>query len=191
MNFKVLIAATLAALISIAASAKDPLPEGWYKTGGEPAASRCKAYADSNIVSHGGRSLTLHCEKSENGFITVMQNFSAENYQGKRIRMSASVKAVKVLGWSGLWMRVDSGHGHSTAFDNMQGRAIKGTQDWKRYEVVLDVDSDSREIFLGALLNGEGQIWMDDIKFEVVDSSVPVTNMKTRTSKAPKNLSLN
>jgi hypothetical protein len=38
-------------------------------------------------------------------------------------------------------MRVDRGQ-KPTAFDNMQNRAIKGTQPWTRHEIVLDVVSD-------------------------------------------------
>jgi hypothetical protein len=71
-------------------------------------------------------------------------------------------------------MRVD-GAGSLLAFDNMQNRPIKGTTDWKRYDVVLDVPPEAKALAFGLLLAGNGQIWFDDLRLEVVDRSVAVT----------------
>jgi hypothetical protein len=71
-------------------------------------------------------------------------------------------------------MRVDGPQG-VLAFDNMQSRPIKGTADWKRCDVVLDVSSDASAIAFGLLLAGPGQVWFDDLHIEAVDSTVPVT----------------
>src|SRR6185436_2332294 len=62
------------------------------------------------------------------------------------------------------------------ALDVMNDRAVSGTTDWKMYSVVLDVPSDAKNIFLGVLLNGKGQIWADDLTFEIVDRNIAVTN---------------
>jgi hypothetical protein len=45
------------------------------------------------------------------GFGTLMQDFRAKQYVGKRVRFSAFVKSENVEGWAGLWMRVDKGEG--------------------------------------------------------------------------------
>ena len=64
-------------------------------------------------------------------------------------------------------------------FDNMhdgsKDRLIKGTTDWTNYEIVLYVPLKASNLGYGALLVGTGQIWFDNIKFEVVDSNVPTT----------------
>ena len=39
----------------------------------------------------------------------------------------------------------------------------------------------------GVMLNGKGQVWFDDLKFEIVDKSVPTTDFKGPTE--PQNLS--
>jgi hypothetical protein len=57
----------------------------------------------------------------------------------------------------------------------MQNRPIKGTQDWAKYDVVLDVPNDSVGIYFGILLVGKGQVWLDNIHFEGVGSNVPTT----------------
>jgi hypothetical protein len=111
-------------------------------------------------------------------------------FRGKRIRFSAYAKSAKVTGWAGLWMRVDGdGKAHEVlAFDNMQGRPIEGTTDWKHYEIVLDVAEESKAIAFGVLLSGEGQVWIDDLKFEPVSIDVPVTSTPSAPTTPPKNL---
>jgi hypothetical protein len=73
---------------------------------------------------------------------------------------------------------VDGTDKSGLAFDNMQKRAIKGTADWKQYEIVLDVPDNGVVIAFGVLLAGKGQVWVDDFKFETVDNKVSVTDMK-------------
>src|SRR5436189_2066267 len=41
------------------------------------------------------------------GFGTLTQAFRADQYRGKRLRMTGYVKSDGVEGWAGLWMRVD------------------------------------------------------------------------------------
>lgn len=63
-----------------------------------------------------------------------------DEYLGKRIRLNGYVKNEKITGWAGMWMRVDgTDKNTSLAFDNMANRAIGGTSDWTKYEIVLDV----------------------------------------------------
>jgi len=59
----------------------------------------------------------------------------------------------------------------------MENRPIKGSTDWQKYEVVLDVPEGSMEIAFGILLAGKGQAWVDDLQLDVVGTDVPSTNM--------------
>jgi hypothetical protein len=111
------------------------------------------------------------------GFGTMMQAFQGNEYQGKRVRMSGYVKAEAVEQWAGLWMRVDGEGDTVLSFDNMQNRPIKGTRDWQKYEIVLDVPANSVGIFFGILLVGKGQVWLSNIRFEVVGKDVPTTHI--------------
>lgn len=110
------------------------------------------------------------------GFGTLMQNFKADEYRNKHLSYSALVKAEDVENWAGLWMRVDDSQRQVLAFDNMHSRAIKGTIDWERYEVVLDVPQEGKNIAFGILLNGPGQVWISDIQFAVVGPDIPPTH---------------
>jgi hypothetical protein len=100
------------------------------------------------------------------------------------------VKSEDIKDWAGLWMRVDGNKGKILAFDNMQDRPIEGTLDWHRVEVTLDIDENAQNLAFGILLVGKGTAWIDDLNFEVVDSSVPVTGeVKKPRGKGPSNLS--
>ena len=132
-------------------------------------------------------------EKKIDGFGTLMQNFKADKYHGKKIRMTGYMRSKKVKSWAGFWLRVDGNEiKKSLAFDNMYKRAIKGTTDWNKYEIILEVSEKATKIAFGAMLHGTGQIWFDKIDFEVVDNSVPTTNMLDDMNKdEPQNLNFN
>lgn len=189
MKGKLITSAVLvAAMIFVGtAMAGGPLPDGW--NGGNT-----KDYdigSDTNIFKDGKTSATIKSRtQTPENFGTIVQSFSAESYLGKRVRMSAYVKADKITSWAGLWMRVDGeGKDISLSFDNMQNRPIKGTLDWKKYEIVLDIPEASKFITFGILLDGPGQAWVDGFKFEVVSKEVPVTSGNwNKTSKEPLNL---
>jgi hypothetical protein len=121
------------------------------------------------------------------GFGTLMQTFKAGEYCNQRLRYSALVKAEDVEEWAGLWMRVDGPGGRMLAFDNMQNRSLKGTTDWQRYEVVLDVPQESTDIAFGILLDGPGQTWISDIQFAIVGLDIPITTLES-LSDQPTNL---
>ena len=120
------------------------------------------------------------------------------------------IKAEDVQNWAGLWLRVDGKvssksvtttlknnnrkvtsdvHNSETkktlAFDNMYNRAIKGTMNWTQCEIVLDIADTATNIAFGALLNGTGQIWFDDLKLDIVGKDVPITSP---VNKEPVNL---
>ncbi|GCE29456.1 hypothetical protein KDA_49400 [Dictyobacter alpinus] len=117
-------------------------------------------------------------EQGGEGFATLMLKIDAEPYAGKRIQFSALVKAEEIEGWSGLWMRIDGPQVDSLDHDNMQDRPIQGTVDWQRYQVVLDVPEESLDIAFGLLLQGRGQVWLQDASIIEVEEEIAVTSHK-------------
>lgn len=153
----------------------DP-PKGWLMAGSHP--QNYEMSVDIT-VKHGGKAsarIKFIAAKAE-GFGTLMQMFKADDYRGKRVRMSAwmrSEDADSAL----LWLRMDGAKG-MLGFDNMGNRAVNGTNDWKKYELTLDVPATTVNIGFGAMVFGKGQAWVDDFMFEVVGQDVPSTNMLT------------
>ena len=126
-------------------------------------------YGDQNIF-------TIKSVQSKiSGFGTLMKTIKSDLYKGKTVKMSGFVKSENVKSWAGLWMRVDYYDVNVLAFDNMQTRAIKGTKEWQKYEVVLFVPDEATSISYGVLLSGTGQIWFKDVALEVVADTVPET----------------
>lgn len=166
----------LAPIVALAGPVDETIPESWFKNGESPAKDQCLAGIDTEIEDSGSPNLTLRCDEAVEGFVGIMQNFAADNYLGKRLRFSALVKSEGIeRGWGGLWMRVDDHGRHSAAFDNMQDRPIKGTTNWARHSVVLDVSEDASGIFFGTLMIGKGQLWIKDLKLEPVGRETPTT----------------
>jgi len=156
------------------AIAGEPLPKGWMAGN----AKEYEAGIDRQVFKEGQAGAYIRSIAARPAsFGTVMQTFSAENYLGKRVRMTAFVRAHRIAGWAGLWMRVDGvgEENQGLSFDNMQKRPIKGTLPWQQYHIVLDVPDNSETITFGILLTGIGHAWLDEFKFEIVGKDVPVT----------------
>lgn len=155
------------------------VPRGWHLAGSKPA--EYEAGVDGG-QSHEGRNSAFLKSKtgSVDGFATMMQSIPAEQYRGNKVRLSGLVKSEEVTGWAGLWMRVDQGT-QLLAFDNVQKRPIKGTTGWLRYYVVLEVPKDATGIAFGILLSGPGQVWVNDLKFEIAGTDAPATSAREKS----------
>jgi hypothetical protein len=177
----------LAVLLAGPARAQEPesakpggtkgMPLGWFVTQSAP--NLYEAGVDTSSPCEGSRSAFLRSRTGEPaGYGTFMQAFGAKDFRGKRLRFSAMVRVKNVDGWAGLWMRVEgTDPKQPLGFDNMQSRSLGGTQGCKRYDVVLDVPTEATTLMAGLLLSGAGQAWLDGVRFEVVDASVPVTDL--------------
>jgi hypothetical protein len=159
----------------------DP-PTGWNKAGNEP--DKYEMSMDKGSGQDGKNAATIRSLESEiTGFGTLMQSCLPGKYLGKRVKMTGYMKSKDVSEWAAFWLRVD--HADTTqpesvvistvSFDNMQDRSITGTTDWAKYEIILDVPAKATSMSFGGMLIGTGQIWMDNLHFEVVDHSVAVT----------------
>ncbi|MEK5416624.1 MULTISPECIES: helix-turn-helix domain-containing protein [Paenibacillus] len=161
--------------------------KGWFITGTSP--SKYKASLDMQIYHKGRNSVSLECAETEppeeNEFGTLMQQFDAKNYLGKRMRFAGFIRTEEVSDWCGLWMRIDDKLQNMLGFDNMQYRSIKGTASWNFYACVLDIPAEADCINIGILLSGSGKIWLDDCTFEEVGLDVPVTDSRARTEEFP------
>lgn len=151
---------------------------GWFLSGTDQ--FNYEMGIDHEVVHQGKASGYLKSKTVLDGesFATMMQQFKADHYRGKRLRLSAFIKTKDVETFSGMWMRVDNAYGDVLQFDNMSNRAISGTTNWNRYSIVLDVPADSSIIAFGILLSGQGHVWMDQFTFEQVDGGVETTNLE-------------
>lgn len=151
------------------------VPKGWYKAGSNP--DRYEIGIDKGAGIAGSNAATIRSESDKvKGFGTLVQNLKPGNFAGKRLKMSGFIKTSEVNGWGGFWLRIDSEvPGAPYVFDNMSNRKIKGNTDWVKCEIIVDVPKQASNIAYGALLSGGGQLWFDDLTFEVVGKDVKPT----------------
>jgi len=151
------------------------VPKGWYKAGSNP--DRYEIGIDRGAGLDGSNAATIRSEGTRvRGFGTLVQNLIPGNFAGKRLKMSGFIKTSEVSGWGGFWLRIDGQNVNDPfVFDNMGNRKIKGSTDWVKCEIIVDVPKKATNIAYGALLSGDGQLWFDDLTFEVVDQSVATT----------------
>lgn len=157
--------------------------KGWFLAGSDPKSYEIGVVKDQERKGNVGY---LKSVKEANGFGTVMQSFIPTDYLGKRVRLTGYIKSKDVKDWAGMWFRIDGEDKNPLGFDNMQKRAIKGSTNWKKYEIVLDAPENSKAFAFGVLLAGTGEVWLDDLKFEVVDKSVPLTDITSKNSSPSK-----
>lgn len=173
-----------------AGTASADAPKGWILAGSEPGSYVVGA---DKATRHGGNASGFIKSKADkvSGFGTLMQSFKPGKFAGKRVRLSGWIKGDKIGDWAGMWMRVDGASGADpTAFDNMGNRPIKGTKDWAHYEIVLDVDDKATNVAFGVLLGGTGSVWLDDLRFDIVDKNTPTTDNLSKENEVtePQNL---
>jgi hypothetical protein len=161
--------------ISTPALTEDVLPAGWSKNGNNP--QDYIVGIDYTECLVGKASAFIKSKPGlVSGFGELTQELKADNYRGDRIRLSAYLKVEMVTGWAGLWMRVEDRDGDDLSMDNMENRPVKGSSDWIKYSVVLDVPVYGEKISFGLLLKGKGQVWIDNVMLERVNTSVPLTD---------------
>ena len=162
-----------------AAARVGPMPVGWAALSsgvGEYAAG-------SDLSPRGGgaglRGATIRALAADPlGYLALEQSIRADLYRGQRVRLSGFVKTatdVDLLD-AGLWMRVDGPTASACDYTaTLEHHPSARDTEWARYEVVLDVPRDAVGISFGALLNGPGQLWVDDLALERVGPDVPLT----------------
>ena len=147
------------------------IPKGWW-------AAKTDDYTFGVETSDGKPAAYIQSvTAAPKSFIGLNQTFNAEKFCGKRVRLKGDIKTQDVIKWAGFWLRGDDKNSKIVAFDNMQARGVSGSTNWTPGEIVLDIPGDAKTLYLGLLLDGAGKAWMRNLSFEVVDDSVPTTNV--------------
>jgi hypothetical protein len=150
-------------------------PSGWFLAGSDPAHYSVTVEHQGTGAGGAIASLTSRSGPASGGG-TLMQQIGADQYHGRHVRLTARIKTSGVDGMAILWLRVD-GPGNVELLDNMTApkRYLQGDNDWVENSLVLDVPDGAIVISYGVGLQGNGTVWLDAVKLESVDQSVPVT----------------
>jgi RNA polymerase sigma factor (sigma-70 family) len=99
------------------------------------------------------------------GFADLRQAILADDYQGKRVSVSADIKIADVEQQAGLYLRVVD-PARSKRPEERQQVTLHGSQGWTRYETQCEVPQDSVYILFGISLTGKGQVWVTNFQLE-------------------------
>lgn len=144
--------------------------KGWFLAGSSPGSYTIGVVKDAQRNGNVGYIKSKNTEITVQEFGTIMQQFTPKDYLGKKVKLTGYLKSANVKAWAGMWMRVDGNDKKVLSFDNMQDRPIRGTTDWTKYEIILNVPKESKLLAYGVLLSGNGSVWLDDFKFEILQS---------------------
>jgi hypothetical protein len=172
-------------LLAMPALAAPGAPEGW-SAGGQP----LDDYAFGTALAAGtsGKQaayIRANANARSNGFGVITQCINPTNYIGQRIRFSGRLKGMEASAVQ-MYMRVEANK-KVVGFYNMDDRPLRGTTDWRREDIVLDIPEGSTIVCYGFMLvGGRGEAWADGLRFEPVGRNIPVSEFTP--PKAPVNL---
>jgi hypothetical protein len=163
------------------------IPKGWFVTGDAP--DDYDIGVDPTLTYENHPCVTIKAKPNAGEFAALAQHIKADAYHGKRLRFSAALRLQDLENRTALFMRVSDANDKMLAFDNMRKRFITGTTDWAHYAIVLDVAEEAEDIIFGFMMSLDGQAWMADVQLEVVEKSVPTTDiLEEITAYFPTNL---
>jgi bifunctional DNase/RNase len=141
--------------------------KGW--TFGEGPSQNFDWGIDPSTIHQGNPSFFVKTkEGAPKGKAGLQQAFLADEYRGKRLRLSGSLKTENVEGGTALWLQIE-GVNETLRPANAQEHTLQGTHSWVRHELSVEVQQTSISVGLGLLLVGRGQVWLSDVQLEVVD----------------------
>lgn len=159
---------------TVSGSASKP-PVGWFMGAGGNLGKYAVSLDRDNPIEGNVCAQLSSQSATPNEFSTLMQAAKADGFRGKRVRFTVQVKSKNVTTATFPWFRADRADGMSVAFDNMQGRGIKGNTNWHLYSLVLDIPESAAVLAYGVGLKGSGTTWLDAAQIEIVDQTVPTT----------------
>lgn len=126
-------------------------------------------YSISDVSYSGRGSGYLVSLPESHGWCNTAQRISANQYLRKYVQLTGMIRTAGLTGSSKLWMRADGPRGQVSFDDRWPDHITKDT-DWIEYKLQIYVPDDIVVISFGAVLKGEGEMWMDDFRLEAFDN---------------------
>jgi RNA polymerase sigma factor (sigma-70 family) len=115
-------------------------------------------------------------KKTDNSFSTQYFVSDRSVLYGKHVRVTFWLKTRDVYGWVGSFVIILGTDGRHMQYDDMSDRPIRGTTDWRQYEIDTDLPREPCIIYFGPDLYGPGELWADDFRIDLGSANDPVTD---------------
>ena len=128
-----------------------------------------KISVDQKVVHSGKHAVRIQYAGDSGQFRALSFNIPSV-FKGRKIKLTGYIKTENVQGgYAGLWMRIDP----RVDFDNMNDRGIRGTTDWAKYEIELNLrPSQSERVVFGGIMTGSGTMWLDNMELTIDGKSL-------------------
>ena len=156
------------------------LPKGW--DGGSQSNHQYLIGRDTSVKRSGNASVIIKAKLNDTSVKNgtgIAQGIRADEYRGKRIRLSGYAKGENHNAIAFSWLWVTTAESELLAFDDTRDRDAANehfTSEWTKFELVMDIPEKAASIVFGFDLSGNGTVWLDDWQIEVVGKDVPSTN---------------
>ena len=138
-------------------------PEGWFSH--QHAGEVSYRFALDTADPHGGaRSLRIENVGPE-PYGAIAQSVAATPYRGRTARLSGWLRTRDADNASLTLIVLANGAPIANNF--MADAPVKGTTAWKRYTITLPVAANAEFIEIGAMVQGKGTAWLDDVELAV------------------------
>ncbi len=138
---------------------------------------------DCTVAHSGNCSARIQRTSSSSGAFSYLQVSIPMTFTGQTLTWSGWVKTQDVNGYAAIYFGEYDSSGNNYGFATTQYLAVEGTTDWTQYTVTLPVYSQASYVNIGALLDGTGTAWVDDLQL-LVDCQ-PVANAPAAGSAPP------
>jgi len=138
-------------------------PDGWFshQHAGEPSYK----FAVDTADPHGGaRSLRIDNTGPE-PYGAIAQSIDAKPYRGRTVQLSGWLRTRDSA--NATLSLIVLGNGVQLANNFMADAPVKGTTAWKRYSISAPVAPNAEFVEIGAMMQGKGSLWLDDVELSV------------------------
>jgi Glyoxalase superfamily protein len=152
-----------------------PVPEGWIVGG-----TGANLYQSGRLPGDGPPTLAIQRDpaaevKLADTYCTIMQTVAARDFRGRKVRWAAEINSTDIVGSGTIWLRIDDVAGKTLGFVNLEkpalGGSLKGTSDWVRRVIVLEVPESAASLHFGFYLNGFGRVCARSFNFGIADAA--------------------
>lgn len=92
------------------------------------------------------------------------------SWHGKTARFSGYLRTEGATGTGGALVIQARGSGGSPiTHDHMDDHRVTGTQGWKRYSVEVKIPPGATDLQIGAMLQDDGTLWVDDVSLMLLN----------------------
>lgn len=164
------------------------LPNAWTKSGTWASSYSMKIKPNEGL-NNSNALLLESIGKNIMGSGAIIQTISSSNYVGKRIKLSAYIKTENVNNFACLVLcsqqNVANFWNNDASVSDDKKTFLKGNHTYKKIDCYLNVTDNFGNIVLGAMIKGEGKIWLDRFNLEIIENIKETGN---ELSKAPQNM---